>query len=343
MSPSDSRSTDGGQPIDEDIFTQTADVPDPTADERLRRFIDVYVRAPASVALEDVRTIIGGTIVLLFFLTATVGVAVIPEPSAFQGPLLQAPWVGDPLAPPYWSLEHPLGTNAQGADMFKLLVHSSDFMLKMILAGALLSIFLGTVVGTVSGYKGGPIASVLMTVTDVLMTIPGIVLVVVIASVYTPKDPVVIGVILGIDNWPRLARAIRSQVLSLREESFTEASRVMGLSEVHILRRDIITNLMPYISVNFAFAARSIIIESVALYFLGLLPFDPNMANWGVMMNRAYRRVNLTDPAEVHWLVVPMVVMLVLSLGFILLAQGIDRVFNVRLRARHANTVGGED
>ena len=179
-----------------------------------------------------------------------------------------------------------------------------------------------------------------MTVTDVVLTIPGIALVIVLASIYQPESPLVVGLILGIDNWPKLARTVRSQVLSIREEAFTEASRIMGLSELHILRKDVVSNLMPYISVNFATSARKIIFESVGLYFLGILP--RSNLNWGLMMNDAYNQANLTNPDQIHWLLVPMALIILISLGFILLAQGLDRVFNVRLRARH-ETAGGDE
>jgi peptide/nickel transport system permease protein len=110
----------------------------------------------------------------------------------------------------------------------------------------------------------------------------------------------------------------------------------MGLSQFTILRRDVISNLMPYISINFANGARRIIFESVALYFLGILPFTT--LNWGVMMNEAYHNADLTNLDQIHWLLVPMITISVVSLGFILLAQGLDRIFNVRLRARHEST-----
>jgi peptide/nickel transport system permease protein len=90
---------------------------------------------------------------------------------------------------------------------------------------------------------------------------------------------------------------------------------------------------MPYISINFANSSRRIIFESVALYFLGVLPFTTQ--NWGVMMNSAYNQSNLTNLQQLHWLLLPMLEIAFLSLGLILFAQGLDRVFNVRLRARH--------
>lgn len=315
------------------MFTRTANVAKPTYRERFFRALDAYVYAPVSVLVHDWRALIGTTILLLFVLMGTVGVMLVPPPTVGGAPLLEQPFVN-------W--EYPLGTNTLGQSLLAMVIHATPAMLEMILAGALLSVGVGTLIGTVAGYKSGPIDSVLMTITDVVLTIPGLALVIVLAAIYDPSTPWVVGLILGIDNWPRLARTIRSQVLSIREESFTEASRVLGLSEATILRKDVITNLMPYISVNFANSSRRIIFESVGLYFLGILNVTTTL-NWGVMLNNAYQQGDMTDPQQLHWIFIPMTVIVLISLGLILFAQGLDRVFNVRLRARHAKTVGGDE
>lgn len=323
-------SSTGG--VDETIFTQTSNVPEPTVREKAERAFERRIYAPAAILLNDWRGLVGAIILFGFVFMGTAGVYLVPEPTVMEGPI---------FAPPFTSWEYPLGTGVMGESIFEQVVHATPAMLQMITAGALLSVVLGTVIGTVAGYRGGRIDQVLMTLTDTVLTIPGLVLIIVLATIYQPENPFVVGLILGIDNWPRLARTIRSQVLSIREEAFTEASRIMGLSDVHILRRDVVSNLMPYISVNFANSARRIIFESVALYFLGILP--QSQLNWGVMMDDAYTSANLTNPNQLHWLLVPMALIILVSLGFILLAQGLDRIFNVKLRARHEDsTSGGE-
>lgn len=320
--------SDGPDPVDETtIFTQLSDVSEPTVSERLSEWFDRHVYAPGVVFATDWRAVIGSLLLIGFLLVGTLGLYVVPKPTVMEGPI---------FVQPFTTWEYPLGTGVMGKSILGQVVHATPAMLKMIAAGALLSVSVGTVIGTVAGYRGGLSDSILMIVTDVVLTIPGLALVIVLASIYQPEDPFVVGLILGIDNWPRLARTIRSQVLSIREEAFTESSRIMGLSELTILRKDVISNLMPYISVNFANSARKVIFESVGLYFLGILPFTT--LNWGVMMNEAYNGANLTNPEELHWLLVPMALLILVSLGFILLAQGLDRVFNVRLRARHENT-----
>ena len=335
------KATDDGDdpaPID-DVFTRTADVPTLTRREKARRAFDQRVYAPMAVLVRDWRAVVGGGILLGFFLTGVVawvsasnwwlfeGVVLVATPTVMEGPI---------FVPPFQDPAYPLGTGVMGKSIFKQLVHAAPAMIQMIAAGALLSVTVGTLIGTVAGYRGGAIDKTLMSFTDVVLTIPGIALVIVLAAIYEPRHPITVGLILGIDNWPRLARTVRSEVLSIREEAFTEASRIMGISQFTILRKDIISNLMPYISINFANGARNIIFESVALYFLGILSFTT--LNWGVMMNEAYNGADLTNLGQLHWLFAPMITIAIVSLGFILLAQGMDRIFNVRLRARHEST-----
>lgn len=314
---------DGGELGDIDIFTQTSSSPPPSRLERFDRLFSLYVRAPLAIAWNDYRTRIGLLIIITYILLGTVGVALLPEPRALQGPAFATP-----------SLEFPFGTDNVGRNVFYQIVHATPAMFKMIISGGLLSVVLGVVIGTLSGYKGGKLDVVLMSLTDIVLTIPGLALVIVIAAFFPAESPWIVGLILGIDNWPNLSRNIRSQVLSIREEAYVEASRAMGLSKSRILRRDFIAQLMPYISINVANSGRRIIFESVGLYYLGILPFTT--LNWGVVLNLAYNNTSLQDLSTMHWLVAPMMTIAILTLGLILFAQGLDRVFNVRLRARHA-------
>lgn len=325
--------------IEDNIFTRTSDVPTLSTRERAVRTFDRRIRAPMAVIVHDWRALVGCAIVSTFFLTGVIAWISASNWWLFESiVLIETPTVmeGDQYVAPLRDPAFPLGTGNMGKSLFEQLVHGTPAMVQMILAGALLSVTVGTLVGTISGYRGGLVDKTLMSLSDVVLTIPGIALVIVLAAIFEPRNPIVVGLILGIDNWPRLARTVRSEVLSVREEAFTEASRIMGLSQFTILRRDVIANLMPYISINFANGARRIIFESVALYYLGILPFTT--LNWGVMMNEAYNQSYLTNVDQIHWLLVPMITISLVALGFILLAQGLDRVFNVRLRARHEST-----
>ncbi|WP_346775270.1 ABC transporter permease [Halomicrobium mukohataei] len=314
-------------------FQQMADV-SMTDAERRRQWIDEKLLAPARIVWSDWRARTGVLVVLFYLFVGTVGLLLVTEPSPNQGGYL----IGA-----FRTLEYPLGTTQSGVSLLSQVVHATPSMLTMVASGAVFTVCLGTVFGTIAGYKGGTADRVLMVVTDVMMTIPGLPLTIVLASALQIEgNPVVIGILVTINAWAGLARAIRSQVLTLRDAEYVEASRIMGMETSVIISGDIVPNLMPYITMNFVQQARAVIFGVVGLYFLGVLPY--NSSNWGVMMNAAVNRAGaISSPAAFHWLLVPMVAVIGLALGLTLLAQGADRIFNPRVRARHAETVASDD
>lgn len=327
--------------------------------QRYWRLLDRTVIATLRVAWDDWRMRIGSLVLIAYILMGTVGVMVVPQPSLNEAPAYTTWFSNDYLIPivnipditiPFTGFtftglyfwEFPLGTDRLGQGIAKQIVHATPAMFKMALAGIVFAVGVATVIGTVAGYKGGAVDRVLMTVTDIVLTIPALPLVILIAAIFQPRDPFVVGVILAIDNWPGLARAIRSQVLAIREESYIEAARAMGISTGTVVSRDIVPQLMPYILINAAGAARGVIFESVALYFLGFLPFST--FNWGVVMNLAYQAGAMANISRYgHWLFSPMIILALFSFGLILFSQGMDRVFNPQLRARHAKTVENDE
>ena len=299
--------------------------------DKVRQWFDLWVYSPISIIWDDARTRISLSIITLYLLMGTIGVIVVQPPSLNEGPRLVQPFV---------SLEYPLGTTSFGRDLFALIVHSTPAMLKMITSGAVFATSVAVIMGTVSGYKRGLIDSVVMTITDIAMVIPGLPLIIVISIAFPPKNPFMVGIILTINAWAGLARSIRSEVLSIREESYVEASSIMGIPTSSIIMKDILPNIMPYVLVNFMQSARSVIFASVGLYFLGLLPYTT--LNWGVILNRAYTQGGLTSDSAGHWLVFPILTIGLLTFSLVLFAQGLDRVFSPRIRARHSRTVNDQ-
>ncbi|MFB6218999.1 MAG: ABC transporter permease [Halobacteriaceae archaeon] len=320
------RRTDGGATSGSRFDVATQD--EMSRRERAEVFYDQSIRAPFRILWEDWRGRIGVLILGGYVLMGTVGVVVVDVPFPNDGPI---------LVPPFTNPQFPLGTDGLGQGMLALIIHSTPAMLEMVAVGALFATGVAVGLGTLSGYDAGVIDRVIMTATDIVITIPGLPLVLVISSIIQPRDPAVVAIVLAIDNWPGLTRSLRSQVLTLRRESYVEASRALGLPTTRILRKDIIPQLMPYISINFMGAARGIIFNSVGLYFLGVLPFS-NL-NWGVIMNLGQKQGALYTLRTVHWILIPMVAIVLFSLSLILISQGFDSVFNPRVRARHASTI----
>lgn len=286
--------------------------------------------APLRIIVNDWRGLVGISILTAYLLMGTIGVLVIEPPEIGQGERFVG-FLGD---------GHLFGTDNQGRDLLSLTVHATPAMLEMIISGAIFTTGVATIFGTVSGYKGGLIDRITMTITDIMLTVPGLPLVIVIATLVDPRQPWLVGIVLTINAWAGLARTIRAQVLTVREEAYVEASRVMGFSTAGILRRDVVPQLLPYIGVNFMQAARNVIFASVGLYYLGILP--STHYNWGIILNQAYGGGALWNVSVIHWLIVPIVTISFMSLGVILLTQSADRVFNPRVRARHARTASDE-
>ncbi|CCQ35000.1 oligopeptide ABC transporter permease protein (plasmid) [Halorhabdus tiamatea SARL4B] len=283
------------------------------------------------VIWSDWRTRIGTLIILFYVFVATVLTQVVPESKG-----------GGPGSPRYAGIlevpGYPLGTNANGESLLPKLVHATPPMLQMIIAGAVFSTVIATALGTVSGYKGGLVDTVITTIMDIAMTIPGLPLIILVVVIFEPESPYLIGVFLAINAWAGLARQIRSQVLELRDKSYIEASRIMNRPLRAIITDDILPNIMPFVLISFVNTARGVIFGSVALFYLGVLPVS--FPNWGIMLNNAYSTGGaLYSWDSLYWILLPMITIVMLSFGLVLFSQGTERLFNPRIRARHASSI----
>ena len=297
-----------------------------TTRDKLRRYWRRFVAEPWLVMRNDWRALLGVSILLGYAVMGLLGPFVIEPTRMGHGPN-SLTW--------FQTLEHPLGTDQYGSDILAQTVHSTWPVLQAMLAGGIWTIFMGTLFGTVAGYKGGTVDKVLSTIIDVFINIPGLPLVIVLAAIFQPRSMIVLGVLLTIEYWASLARAIRSQVLQIRHDAFAEASRTVGMSTGTVLSKDVLPHLMPYITVRFVASMRTVLFSAVGLYFIGVLPYGDT--NWGIMLSNAYDAGALYRPRLYHWLIVPTVTIIVLSIGMILLAQSLDRVWNPRVRERHKN------
>jgi peptide/nickel transport system permease protein len=295
-----------------------------TRRQRYSQAFDEYVLGSLRIIWDDTRAQIGGFILFVFILMGGIGPFIVPEPEVFQA---------DRLQPPFQELAHPLGADELGRGLFAQTVHATPDMLQMILAGAVFATFMATAVGCIAGLVGGRIDMILSTIADIILTIPGLPLTILLAAILEPEDPWIVGLILTVNMWGGLARSIRSEVLSIRQESYVEASQIMGISMPSIVTKDVLPNVMPYIFMNFMRMGRRVIFSSVSLYFLGILPY--NQANWGVMLQQAWGNNAIFAEGYLHWLLVPICVIVIFTYGLTLFAQGTDRLFNPRVRARH--------
>ncbi|WP_408960282.1 ABC transporter permease [Natrinema sp. 74] len=327
--------TDGGSTIGDASPFDVVSEYEETRRERLEKLYRSYIYTPISIVWTDWRARIGFTIVLTYLLMGILGPVFVEQTHTLDGPA---------LITPFQSWEYPLGTDDMGRDLLAQTIYSTSNILKMVAAGAISTVAIGTIVGSIAGYKGGMTDTVLSSITDVFINIPGFPLVMVLGLMFDDVllgNPWAVGLLLSVAAWGGLARSIRSQVLTLRQESFVEASRSLGLPTRTIVFKDIVPHLMPFIVINLTNSGRRVIFEAVALYYLGILPFQ-NL-NWGSILNLAYSAQAHTRMALIHWFLVPMVAIVIISIGLILLGQSLDRVFNPRVRARHEKPDGEVD
>lgn len=216
-------------------------------------------------------------------------------------------------APP--SAEHWLGTDQVGRDVLARVLAGTRVSLLVGVAAAGVSTVVGVILGLVAGYFGGVLDMVIMRVTDMVMSFPYILLVLVAASIFEP-GLVSIVLILGFVDWPGVARLVRGNVLSLRETNFVKGNLLAGMPKSYILFSEILPNTIAPVLVYATNVTALSILDEAALSFLGL-GIRPPDASLGNLLNGAQSLTILTEKA---WLWVPpgvVLILIVVAINFI--------------------------
>lgn len=230
---------------------------------------------------------------------------------------------------PTW--ENPLGTDHQGRDVWSQIVHGGKDVIYVAFIAALLSTTIAVSFGTLSGFVGGTVDSVIMALTDIILTIPQFPLLAVLAAFISLNSLTFLGILLGLLSWPALLRAVRSQALSLKQRDFIEAARALDLGIWHIVFRELVPNMMPYIVVSFALAMTGAVYAQAGLVFLGLVPISAS--NWSVMTQLAWVRGAIFFKDSVWYIMAPIIAIALLQLSLITMTRSLELIFNPRLRA----------
>ncbi|MCI0399442.1 MAG: ABC transporter permease [Chloroflexi bacterium] len=228
------------------------------------------------------------------------------------------------------SREFWLGTDHQGRDIFSQVVNGGREVIQVALIAAVLSTSLAVTFGTLAGFAGGAVDGGIMTVTDIVLTIPQFPLLAVLAALIQFDSLLFLGILLGLLSWPALLRAVRAQALSLKERDFVEAARSLGLGTWYIVFREIVPNMMAYIIISFTLALTGAIYQQVGLVLLGLVPISGS--NWGVMINLAWIRGAIFFEDSVWYIMSPVVAIALFQLSVVTMGRSLELVFNPRLR-----------
>ncbi len=277
--------------------------------------------------------IFGSITLILMFLYAFGGMLFFSEADANRtdtGQRLQAP-----------SREHPFGTDTVGRDILARTIYGGQISILIGLTAMLVELLIGVSIGSLSGFFGGKIDSVLMRFTEAVLVIPQIFLLLVMAKYFAQSIPniemmgrtfsgsvVVIIVVIGITSWPYLARIVRSQFLTLKENDFILAARATGTSTREIIFRHILPNSIAPIIVAATLSVAAAITLEAYISFLGM-GVRPPTATWGNMLEGAY---NYIDTAWWLWFFPGMLIALIV-LGMNFLGDGLRDALDPHSRA----------
>ena len=226
----------------------------------------------------------GGVIVIVVLVLALAGPWLVYQHNGFT---YQTQDLSIRLADPSWL--HPLGTDILGRDLLARLLYGSRVSLLVGLIATMVSLVIGVTYGAVAGYFGGRTDDVMMRIVDVIYSLPYIILVVILLALFE-RSLFLLFAALGAVSWLTMARIVRGQVLSLKNEQFIEAARSIGVSNIKIIFRHIVPNTLGPVIVYATLTVPSVILQEAFLSFLGL-GVQPPTPSWGVLASEGAQAI----------------------------------------------------
>ena len=233
------------------------------------------------------------------------------------------------------SREYPFGTDSQGKDLLASMVIGTGMTLAIGAIAGGIGMGIGTILGFVSGYYAGSVIdNVITSVVDVVLTMPGFLLLILIASTLTdPSELKVVqmGMIASVTAWAYPSRAIRSQVLSMRERPFVMMAKLSGMGGVEIILKELMPNLLPYLAMSLAGSVYGGLMGSLGLEGLGI--GDRRQPTLGMTLFWV-RHYSAFLRGMWWWILEPVSVIVLLLTALTLISFGLDEVANPRVRRR---------
>ncbi len=257
----------------------------------------------------------------------------------FSADLWVPTYFADPYTPAFDSLEppsfpaHPFGTDKLGRDVFSRVVYGGQISLTVGIVAVSISLFIGLIMGALSGYYSGLTDSLIMRTADVFFAFPYILFAIALMAVFRSSGsefgksfwPVFIAI--GILGWPSIARVFRSSILTVRENEYIDAARAMGAGDLRIMFRHIMPNAIAPIIVYGTMSVGGAILSEAALSFLGM-GVQPPEPSWGLMLSEA-KSLMFAAPWLTLW---PGVAILTTVLSFVLMGDGMRDALDVKMK-----------
>jgi peptide/nickel transport system permease protein len=274
----------------------------------------------------------GGFLLREPLLAAGLGLLLLVGLFALLGPLVvnvELAQIGAAIPRQRPGAEYWLGTDVQGRDILAALVLATPQTLKIGLFAGVMGLGLGTLLGLLAGYFRGWTDTAIRTFADVVMTIPGIAVLVLVATNVRSMTVALMAVIVAGLAWMYPTRTIRAQTLSMRERPYVDIARLNGVGGLELVFTEIFPNLLPYIAASFVTAVSSAMLATIGLEALGLGP--QNELTLGMMIYWAqYYGAILRNLW--WWWVPPVAMMALIFVGLLMASTGMDRLVNRRIR-----------
>ncbi len=271
--------------------------------------------------------LVGLAIVLFYGFIAIYGNFFAPYPSRSFACLYQ----GCTDLPPFTDWAHPLGTEPSGIDVFSEVLHGTAGDLYVGLGATAIAVAIGLVIGALAGYRSGFSSALLLGITQVFFVLPILVLILLFARIAIVLVAqglalTLIVLILGLFGWPGIAFIARGEILRIRELEFIQAARSLGSSNLRILFRHIVPNMLSPIIVIASLSIAGNILTEVVISFLGF--GDPSTSTWGLTLQEGFLYVRSS-----WWVsLFPGLAAAFCVLGFNILGDGLSDALNPRLR-----------
>ena len=250
-----------------------------------------------------------------------------------------APWivpyspskiVGDSFTKP--CLEHLLGTNDIGQDIFSELIYGTRYSLLTGICATAISLLIGSTIGIISGWFGGVLDDILMKITTFFITIPYFPLVIVL-SASLKGSLLTTSFVLGITSWPGMARVLRSQTMKIKSSEYITTIQGMGARDGYLVLKHVLPELVPLIIYHVILRCKSAILSESSLSFLGL----GSVVNksWGSILYYAQAKNAFLTDAWIWWILPPGIMIVLLVFGMMMIEYGVEGTINQRLEEKN--------